>query len=59
MTELTDFLDTEYGLQRGESAWRESAVSAGEQLVADLELAPEELRRQLLTDRGMRLVAVR
>ena len=59
MTELTDFLDAEYGLQRGEQAWRESALEAGAELMADLQLGPQELRRKLVADRGMRLLVVK
>jgi hypothetical protein len=59
VTELIDFLDAEYGLQRGEAAWRESAIEAGEKLTADLGMAPAELRRKLVADRGMRLLAVK
>lgn len=59
MTELADFLDAEYGLQRGEAAWRESATEAGEKLVADLGMDSVELRGKLVADRGMRLLAVK
>jgi len=59
VTELTDFLDAEYGLQRGEKAWRESALEAGAELMEDLRLGPQEMRRKLVADRGMRLLAVK
>lgn len=59
MTELTDFLDTEYGLQRGEHAWQASAVEAGGVVTKDLKGEPEQLRRQLVSDRGLRLLAVK
>ncbi|MCP4092758.1 MAG: DUF2868 domain-containing protein [Planctomycetes bacterium] len=59
MTELTDFLDTEYGLQRGEHAWQASAVEAGAAVAKDLKGEPEQLRRQLVSDRGLRLLAVK
>jgi hypothetical protein len=59
VTELADFLDAEYGLQRGEAAWRESAIEAGEKLVTDLGVEPAELRGRLVADRGMRLLAVK
>ena len=59
MTELTDFLDTEYGLQRGEDAWRASAVEAGKALRNDLKVDSEHLRQQLVGDRGFRLMAVK
>ena len=59
MTELTDFLDTEYGLQRGEHAWQDSAVEAGAAVVEDLKIEPEQLRRQLVADRGIRLLVVK
>lgn len=59
MTELADFLDAEYGLQRGEDAWRESAVEAGEKLIAELGMDSVELRGKLVAHRDMRLVAVK
>jgi hypothetical protein len=59
VTELSDFLDAEYGLQRGEDAWRDSAASAGAKLAQELGKDAAELRRSLVGDRGLRLVAVK
>lgn len=60
MTELREFLDLEYRLQGGEDSWRESAEAAGAELCEELVDGDSSLlRRRLLEDRGLRLLALR
>lgn len=54
MTELRDFLDAEYALQREESAWKESAEKLGRQCVERPGQSAGDLRRQLASDASKR-----
>ncbi|PCJ55602.1 MAG: hypothetical protein COA70_00495 [Planctomycetota bacterium] len=54
MTELRDFLDAEYALQREESAWKGAAEKVGHQCLEDSGQSASDLRRHLAADAHQR-----
>jgi len=50
LTELRDFLDAEYALQREESAWKDAAEKVGKQCLEQSGQSAGDIRRQLASD---------